>query len=97
MHLAGAADTAAFVTYIGEVLCLTLRRGDIVAMDNVAVHKSPQVKALVEAAGAERRFLPAYSPDLNSIEKMWSKIKTLLRSSEVRAPEEVRRVLELFP
>ena len=50
MHLAGAADTAAFVTYIGQVLCPTLKQGDIVVMDNLAVHKSPQVAALVQAA-----------------------------------------------
>ena len=60
MHLPGAADTEAFVTYIGEVLCPTLRRGDIVVMDNLAVHKSPKVVALVEVVGAEVRFLPAY-------------------------------------
>lgn len=89
MHLPGAADTEAFVTYLGEVLCPTLRRGDIVVMDNLAVHKSPQVTALVEAVGAEVRFLPAYSPDLNPIEKMWSKIKSLLRSHEARTPEEL--------
>lgn len=89
MHLPGAADTAAFVTYIGEVLCPTLKKGDIVVMDNLAVHKSPQVTALVQAAGAEVRFLPAYSPDLNPIEKMWSKIKWLLRSAEARTPEEL--------
>ena len=89
MHLPGAADTEAFVTYLGEVLCPTLRRGDIVVMDNLAVHKSPQVTALVKAVGAEVRFLPAYSPDLNPIEKMWSKIKSLLRSHEARTPEEL--------
>jgi hypothetical protein len=60
MHLPGAADTEAFVTYIGEVLCPTLKRGDIVVMDNLAVHKSPKVVALVEVVGAEVRFLPAY-------------------------------------
>ena len=89
MHLAGAADTAAFVTYIGQVLCPTLKQGDIVVMDNLAVHKSPQVAALVQAAGAEVRFLPAYSPDLNPIEKMWSKIKASLRNSEARTSEEL--------
>jgi transposase len=89
MHLPGAADTAAFVTYIGEVLCPTLKQGDIVIMDNLAVHKSPQVTALVQTAGAEVRFLPAYSPDLNPIEKMWSKIKASLRSSEARTPEQL--------
>jgi transposase len=89
MHLPGAVDTAAFVTYSGRVLCPTLKRGDIVVMDNLSVHKSPEVVALVQAMGAEVRFLPAYSPDLNPIEKMWSKIKALLRSAEARTPEEL--------
>lgn len=89
MHLPGAADTAAFVTYIEEVLCPTLRPGDIVVMDNLSVHKSPEVQRLVQAAGAEVRFLPAYSPDLNPIEKMWSKIKNSLRSLEARTPDQL--------
>lgn len=89
MHLSGAADTAAFVTYIEQVLCPTLRSGDIVVMDNLSVHKSPEVQRLVEAVGAEVRFLPAYSPDLNPIEKMWSKIKNSLRSLEARTPEQL--------
>ena len=89
MHLPGAADTAAFVTYISQVLCPTLRKGDIVVMDNLSVHKSPEVAELVQAAGAQVRFLPPYSPDLNPIEKMWSKIKALLRSAEARTPEQL--------
>jgi transposase len=89
MHLPGAADTAAFVTYIDQVLCPTLKQGDIVVMDNLSVHKSPEVLKLVEAVGAEVRFLPAYSQDLNPIEKMWSKIKALLRSAEARTPQEL--------
>lgn len=95
MHLAGAADTAAFVAYIGQVLCPTLRRGDIVVMDNLSVHKSPEVLELVQAVGAEVRFLPAYSPDLNPIEKMWSKIKALLRSAEARTPEQLDEAISL--
>ncbi|SKB09014.1 DDE superfamily endonuclease, partial [Prosthecobacter debontii] len=79
----------AFVTYIEQVLCPTLRSGDIVVMDNLSVHKSPEVQRLVEAVGAEVRFLPAYSPDLNPIEKMWSKIKNSLRSLEARTPEQL--------
>lgn len=62
MQLPGAADTAAFVAYTGQVLCPTLRQGDIVVMDNLEVHKSPEVMRLVQAAGAEVRFLQAYSP-----------------------------------
>lgn len=95
MHLPGAADTEAFVTYIEQVLCPTLRPGDIVVMDNLAVHKSPQVQRLVGKAGAEVRFLPAYSPDLNPIEKMWSKIKSVLRSEEARTPEELDAAISL--
>lgn len=93
MHLPGAADTAAFVTYIDKVLCPTLRQGDIVVMDNLSVHKSPEVAALVQAAGAEVRFLPVYSPDLNPIEKMWSKIKSVLRSIEARTPEQLDQAI----
>ncbi len=95
MHLAGAADTAAFVTYIEQVLCPTLKPGDIVVMDNLSVHKSPEVQRLVEAVGAEVRFLPAYSPDLNPIEKMWSKIKNSLRSLEARTPAQLDAAISI--
>ena len=89
MHLPGAVDTDAFVTYLDKVLCPSLKKGDVVVMDNLSVHKSPEVAKLVEAVGAEIKFLPAYSPDLNPIEKMWSKIKALLRSAEARTPEQL--------
>lgn len=89
MHLPGAMDTEAFLTYLEQVLCPNLKPRDIVVMDNLSVHKSPMVRVMVEAVGAEVRYLPAYSPDLNPIEKMWSKIKTLLRSAEARNPEEL--------
>ena len=95
MHLPGAADTAAFITDNEKVLCPTLKPGDIVVMDNLAVHKSPAITALVQAAGAEVRFLPAYSPDLKPIEKMWSKIKALLRSAEARTPEELDAAISM--
>lgn len=95
MHLPGAADTAVFVAYIEQVLCPALRPGDIVVMDNLAVHKSPEVQRLVAQSGAEVRFLPAYSPDLNPIEKMWSKIKSLLRSAEARTPAELDKAISL--
>lgn len=95
MHLSGAADTEAFVTYIGQVLCPSLKKDDIIVMDNLSVHKSPEVLALVQAVGAQVRFLPAYSPDLNPIEKMWSKIKGLLRSAEARTPEELDEAISM--
>ena len=62
----------------------TLRGGEIVVMDNLSPHKSDQTLALIAEAGAEVLFLPAYSPDLNPIEMMWSKVKSLLRSAEAR-------------
>ena len=62
----------------------TLRPGDIVVMDNLGAHKNEHTLALIQQAGAEVRFLPAYSPDLNPIEMMWSKVKALLRKAAAR-------------
>lgn len=89
MTIAGATDTEVFRVYVREVLCPTLRSGDLVIMDNLAPHKSDPTLKLIEAAGAQPLFLPAYSPDLNPIEKMWSKVKSLLRSTEARTPDEL--------
>ena len=89
MTLVGATDTMVFRTYVQRVLCPTLRPGDIVIMDNLGAHKNAGTLALIEEVGAEVRFLPAYSPDLNPIEKMWSKIKALLRAREARTPEQL--------
>jgi transposase len=84
MAIEGATDTEVFREYIRQVLCPTLRPADIVVMDNLTPHKNKETLDLIEQAGAQVLFLPAYSPDLNPIEKMWSKIKQLLRSAEAR-------------
>jgi transposase len=89
MTMEGATDTEVFRTYVAEVLCPTLRPGDLIIMDNLTPHKSEPTLALIAAAGAQAIFLPAYSPDFNPIEKMWSKIKALLRSAEPRTREEL--------
>ena len=89
MAIGAPTDTEVFATCVRRVLCPTLRAGDIVIMDNLRPHKSEHTLALITAAGAEILFQPAYSPDLNPIEKMWSKIKALLRSAEARACEEL--------
>ena len=60
------------------------RRGDIVILDNLGAHKNERTLALLEQAGAEARFLPAYTSDLNPIEMMWSKLKARLRKAEAR-------------
>ena len=84
MTIEGAADTEVFQAYIRWVLCPTLRPGDMVIMDNLSPHKSQPTLSLITELGAQVLFLPAYSPDLNPIEKMWSKIKNCLRSAEAR-------------
>jgi transposase len=80
----GATDSAAFETYVGQCLAPTLRPGDVVIMDNLPCHKSAEVARLIAAAGAEVRYLPAYSPDLNPIERLFSKLKAWLRSAKAR-------------
>jgi transposase len=64
-----------------------LRPGDIVVLDNLSSHKDKRAVALIEKAGAQVRPLPPYSPDLNPIEKMWSKVKALLRSAKARTDQ----------
>lgn len=86
MTIEGAADTEVFRAYIGQVLCPTLQAGDVVIMDNLSPHKNDGILLLLAQAGAQVLFLPAYSPDLNPIEKMWSKVKNCLRSAEARTP-----------
>jgi len=89
MALDGTTDTESFRAYVEAVLVPTLRPGDTVVMDNLSPHKSEPTLALILQAGAFVRFLPAYSPDLNPIEKMWSKVKNLLRAAEARTPADL--------
>jgi transposase len=84
MTIEGATNTEVFHAYVRVVLVPSLRPGDIVVMDNLGAHKNERTLALIEEAGAEVRFLPAYSPDLNPIEMMWSKVKALLRKAQAR-------------
>ena len=84
MALEGTTDTESFRAYVQTVLVPTLRAGDLVVMDNLSPHKSDPTLALITEAGAQVLFLPAYSPDLNPIEMMWSKVKHWLRSAEAR-------------
>lgn len=93
MALEGATDTESFRAYVEVVLAPTLRPGDMVVMDNLSPHKSDPTLALITAAGARVIFLPACSPDLNPIEKMWSKVKTLLRAAEARTPAGLVRAI----
>jgi transposase len=82
--LKGAMDGTAFSVYVERVLAPTLRRGDIVVMDNLSAHKSDRIRQLIEARGARLEFLPPYSPDFNPIELCWAKVKTALRAAKAR-------------
>jgi transposase len=73
-----------FLTYVTQFLLPTLEHGDIVVMDNLTSHKGKGVRDAIRSAGAHRIFLPAYSPDLNPIEQVFSKLKTLLRKARAR-------------
>jgi transposase len=83
--LDGPVDADAFRTYVRWSLAPALGEGDIVIMDNLQSHKASGVKEMIEAAGATVRYLPPYSPDLNPIENMWSKVKENLRSAAARS------------
>jgi transposase len=87
MVVDGATDKEVFQAYVQHILLPTLKAGDIVVMDNLSSHKNNQVKTMIESAGAQLRFLPPYSPDLNPIEKMWSLIKAILRTLKARTEE----------
>ena len=84
MVLDGAMNGDAFLAYVRHVLVPTLRPGDIVVMDNLGCHKSAAVRAAIEAADAELRLLPAYSPDFNPIEQAFAKLKAILRRTAAR-------------
>ena len=73
-----------FVAWVEQQLVQTLKAGDVVVMDNLSSHKVAGVKEAIEAAGATILYLPPYSPDLNPIEQVFSKLKTLLRKAAAR-------------
>ena len=80
-----AMTRAIFLEYLRQCLVPTLAPGDIVVMDNLPAHKGEQVRQIIEAAGAELRYLPAYSPDLNPIEQFIAKLKAHLRKAQERS------------
>lgn len=93
MVIEGPTDREVFEAYVQHVLIPSLRDGDIVVLDNLAPHKTPGIVAAIEAAGAEVWFLPPYSPDLNPIEKMWSKVKQYLRSVKARTEDALLKAI----
>jgi transposase len=87
MMIEGATASDVFRAYVREVLCPTLREGDMIIADNLSAHKAAGVQEASAAAGARLLYLPPYSPDLNPIEQCWSKIKAFLRAAKARTRE----------
>ena len=92
----GAMTGEMFLAYVEQCLVPTLRRNDIVAMDNCRVHLGPGVRRAIEKAGATLRYLPKYSPDLNPIEMPYSKFKTFLRKVAARTVVGLNRAIRSF-
>jgi len=84
LSVPGAIDGETMLFFVEELLVPTLKRGDIVMMDNNPIHKLDEIEDAIEAVGAWVLFLPTYSPDLNPIENCWSKVKARLRSLKPR-------------
>ena len=93
MEIEGATDSLVFRQYVRHVLAPSLHPEDIVVMDNLRVHYDAEALALIESSAATVKFLPPYSPDYNPIEKMWSKIKNLLRSFAARTQKELSEAI----
>ena len=97
----GAMNGTLFKAWVEQMLAPALRPGDIVIMDNLPAHKVAGIREAIEARGAELRYLPPYSPDLNPIEQAFAKLKALLRSAAERTVDNlwitIGRLLDLFP
>ena len=91
----GPIDTPTFLAYVEQVLVPALRPGDVVVLDNLAVHKDPAVAAAVARAGAHLRFLPPYSPDFNPIELAFAKLKAFLRAARPRTFDQVVELVRI--
>jgi transposase len=85
----GPIDNLSFLAYVEQVLVPTLRLGEVVVLDNLAVHKQPEVRTAIEAVGAHVRFLPPYSPDFNPIEQAFAKLTAFLRAARPRTFDRV--------
>ena len=94
--LDGPMDGPHFLAYVEQILAPTLKKGQIVFLDNVSTHKVDGVGEAIEARGARAVFLPAYSPDLNPIEQLFARLKSFLRKMKARTVEELWRAIASF-
>ena len=96
MVVEGAMTSEMFLAYVEQCLVPTLKRNDIVVMDNCRVHLGPPIREAIEKARATLRYLPKYSPDLNPIEMPYSKFKTFLRKVAARTVPGLNRAIRSF-
>ncbi len=94
MTVEAATDGDVFFAFLDHVLCPKLRSGHVVVMDNLSAHKVDGVRERIEVCGASLLYLPPYSPDLNPIEKAWSKLKTGLRAAGARTLQTLEQSIE---
>jgi transposase len=95
--LDGPINALSFTAYVRQFLLPTLKPGDIVVLDNLGSHKGTEIRALIRSVGARLIFLPPYSPDLNPIEQVFAKLKSLLRKAAERTVEATwRKIGELL-
>lgn len=93
MTVEGATNKEVFATFLDKFLCPALSKGQTVVLDNLAVHKSEEVRAKIEARGCRLWFLPAYSPDFNPIEHAFAKLKTFLRKARARSQDTLQSAI----
>lgn len=93
MTVESPTDGDVFLAYLEQVLCPRLQPGQIVVMDNLGAHKVQGVRELIEATGAQLRYLPPYSPDFNPIEQCWGKVKQKLRSLKARTVDALQEAI----
>lgn len=89
----GPINSICFKAYIEQILLPTLKKGDIVIMDNLGSHKAKSIRQMIKKAGARLWFLPPYSPELNPIEHTFSQIKHWMRMAQKRTIEEAWKYL----
>jgi transposase len=89
----GSTNGTVFQTYLEDVLLPTLKRGQVMVMDNLSAHKGERVRELIEAKGCELIYLPPYSPDFNPIEQAFSKLKSYLRDACARSQQALMEVI----
>ena len=93
MLIEGSVDTLVFNAYCEEVLRPTLKRGDIIVLDNLSAHRASRIEEIVASCEAQVLWLPSYSPDFSPIELMWSKVKIYLRKVKARTQAELEKAI----